>query len=59
MTILLTQSDSHECGQFNDFDKNSDVLIAAPEVDVAEGIVVIRVKNLRKPVIVKSSGTFF
>jgi hypothetical protein len=53
-------SDSQECGELNlvNFNKDSDVLIVAPEVEVDPDIVTIRIKNLRKPVILKSAGMF-
>lgn len=50
--------DFQECG-LSAFNKQSDVLIIAPEIEVEEGISTIRVKNLRKPVILKSLGSFF
>lgn len=52
-----TQLDSQECGLPN-FNKDADVLVISPEMSVGEGVTTIVVKGIKKPAIVKTTGSF-
>lgn len=59
MTTSQTPSDSPQCGKYDKFNKNTDVLILdeSSEVDDPD-IKVIRVRGLRKHAIVKFFSWF-
>lgn len=46
--------DFQECGQYKEFNPRTDVLVVDVETVIPEGIEVIRIKNLKRPAIVRS-----
>lgn len=58
MTISPTQLDSQECGYFDRFDKNTDVLVVPEGYEAPEGIMTIVVKGIRRCAVVRASGGY-